>query len=120
MSAIAYRVQLACPLSQCEAVQTYLDISQPNVWAFYPEPGAVMAEVADPTVPAWAVASGRVTSQEYAALAAGAAALELSHMPIAHWEIQGGIEVEVPIENPSSLFDAMGLTVVQDEEEEED
>jgi hypothetical protein len=116
---VAYRVQLALPLDRCEDAQDYLDATQPGVWAFYPEPGALRAELADPYTPAYAVASGRVNAAEYAVLAAGAAALELSHLPIAHWEIQGGIEVEIPIENPASLFEAMGLVPVEDPEEED-
>jgi len=121
---VAYRVQLALPLDRCEDAQDYLDDTQPGVWAFYPEPGAVRAELADPYTPTYAVASGRVNAAEYAMLAAGAAALELAHLPIAHWETveteHGPAEVEIPVENPSSLFEAMGLVPVEDPPEDED
>ncbi len=105
----AYRIQIAVPLASTQTAQTALDLIQPNVWAFYPEPGAVLALVTDPTTPTHAVGSGKVSALVYAQIAAIAVENNIYHLPVAQWEDDGEGEYEVELDGVVELWDQMGL-----------
>lgn len=112
---VAYRVQIAVPLASTAAAQSALDIIMPDTWALSPEPGAIKALSVAPTVPAYAVGSGRINSAQYAQMAAISQSVSLSHLPVSEWQLEEGEELEVVLQGVGNLWTEMSLVDVEDE-----
>lgn len=109
---VASLVQIAVDLDDAATAQTALDTAVPGVFDVSTPDRTVWAYASDPTVPAVAVAQGRVEQPEYALLATLALAAGINHLAVGVW-IDANPTVQ-PAEPVGTLWEAMQIQPVED------
>jgi hypothetical protein len=106
----ASQVQIAVLLADCAAAQLVLDATCPGDFDVSSLDRTVWARAAAPTVPAVAVAQGKVDQAKYAALGAAASAVGISHLAIGFWEGS----TYTPAAESGTLWAAMEIVAVEE------
>lgn len=106
-------VQIAVDLDDAEAAQDALDLACPGVFDVSTVDRTVWAYASAPTVPAVAVAQGRVEQAEYALLATLALAAGVNHLAVGVW-LAGSPETYQPAEPGGTLWEAMDIAPVEE------
>lgn len=109
---VASLVQIAVELADTADAQAALDTATPGVFDVSSPDRTVWAYASDPTVPAVAVAQGRVEQPEYALLATLALPAGINHLAVGVW-IDDDPTVQ-PAEPGGTLWEAMQIQPVEE------
>lgn len=105
-------VQIAVDLTDADDAQSALDTAAPGVFDVTSVDRTVWAYASDPTVPAVAVAQGRVEQAEYALLATLALPAGINHLAVGVWVDDD--PVVQPAEPVGTLWVAMNIAPVEE------
>lgn len=109
---VASLVQIAVDLADCDDAQIALDTAAPGDFDITSPDRTVWAYASDPTVPAVAVAQGRVEQADYALLATLALPAGINHLAVGVW-IDADPIVQ-PAEPGGTLWEAMQIQAVEE------
>ncbi len=109
----ASNVQIAVDLADTAEAQDAFDTACPGTFDVTSPDRTVWAYASDPTVPAVAVAQGRVDQDDYALLATLALAAGINHLAIGVW-VAGDPETYQPAEPSGTLWVAMQIEPVEE------
>lgn len=109
----ASNIQIAVALDDAESAQDALDLACPGDFDVTSGDRTLYADASDPTVPAWAVAQGRVDQVDYALLATLALAAGINHLAIGVW-LAGDPETYQAADIAGTLWAALDIGPVEE------
>lgn len=106
----ASQIQIAVALEDCDDAQAVFDTACPGDFDVTSVDRTVWAYASDPTVPAVAVAQGKIAQEDYALLATLALSAGVNHIAIGFWE--GSTYTAAPLSG--TLWEAMQIQTVEE------
>lgn len=111
MTITASQIQIAVLLEDAGGAQDALDLYCPGDFDVTTIDRTIWAYASDPTIPAVAVAQGKIDQEQYANLAAASLLSKINHLAIGFWEGS----VYTPAELAGTLWSAMAIQPVEEE-----